>query len=83
MHGTAGSAPLLALIPMGMAVTPLVGLVYVIFFSAGVALSMFALGSGLTFALRYCGDFHAASQRILSVTFAAFSMAVGMYLLFF
>lgn len=83
IHGTAGSAPLLVLIPLGMAQSPFVGLLYVAFFSAGVGLAMVALGKGLTTILHFCGDYQAISQRVASISFATFSIVFGFYLLCF
>lgn len=83
IHGTAGSAPLLALIPLGMTESPFVGLLYVAFFSSGVGLAMVALGKGLAATFHFCGDYQAISQRVASVSFAIFSVLFGFYLLFF
>ena len=83
IHGTAGSAPLLALIPLSMTESPFVGLLYVAFFSAGVGLAMVALGKGLTATLHFCGDYQAISQRVASIGFATFSILLGFYLLYF
>ena len=83
IHGTAGSAPLLALIPLGMTESPFIGLLYVVFFSAGVGLAMVALTKGLTATFHFCGDYQAISQRVASVSFATFSILFGFYLLFF
>lgn len=44
LHGLAGSAPLLALIPMTMLQTPMLGFVYLVIFSAGVLLAMVVFG---------------------------------------
>ena len=47
IHGLAGSAPLLALIPLTNHESPWLGLSYLIFFSLGVLISMLAFGGFL------------------------------------
>ena len=47
IHGLAGSAPLLALIPLTNQVSPWLGLVYLILFCLGVLISMLAFGGFL------------------------------------
>ncbi len=51
LHGTAGSAPLLALIPVAQSASPWWGLAYLLLFSAGVLVSMLLCGGvlGLVF----------------------------------
>jgi len=51
LHGTAGSAPVLALMPLAQQATPLWGVVYLVLFSVGVLFSMllFAGVLGLCF----------------------------------
>ena len=44
LHGTAGSAPLLALIPVAQQQSPLLSMLYVLLFSLGVFLSMLVFG---------------------------------------
>jgi len=44
LHGLAGSAPLLAIIPITMLKTPLLGFVYLLVFSLGVLLAMILFG---------------------------------------
>ncbi|WP_188149424.1 urease accessory protein UreH [Teredinibacter waterburyi] len=82
IHGTAGSAPLLALIPISQLAQPQVGLVYVLFFSAGVMLSMSAMGGALAWSLRSLHRFDAIYWRALQVLMAGFSLFLGVYLAF-
>lgn len=53
LHGTAGSAPLLALLPISQAVSPWVGIAYVVVFGMGVFIAMLLFGGvlGRLFAL--------------------------------
>jgi len=44
LHGLAGTAPLLALIPMATLKSPVLGFVYLMIFSAGVLISMLLFG---------------------------------------
>lgn len=49
LHGLAGSAPLLALIPIAMSEQPLYGFMYLIIFSLGVLFAMLLFGGVLGF----------------------------------
>ena len=52
LHGLAGSAPLLALIPMATLKSPMLGFVYLLIFSVGVLLSMLLFGGLLSLFLK-------------------------------
>ena len=82
LHGTAGSAPLLALIPLSRISHPAVGLVYVLFFSAGVTIAMTSIGGAMTQVIRQIGRFDTIWQQSLQVGLALFSLILGIYLLF-
>lgn len=47
LHGTAGSAPLLALIPVAQSASPWWGMAYLLLFSTGVLISMLLCGGAL------------------------------------
>lgn len=83
VHGTAGSAPLLALIPLSQISHPVVGLVYVLFFSAGVALAMACIGGAMMHTFRQLERFDGLWQSSLQVVLALFSFLLGFYLLIF
>lgn len=72
VHGTAGSAPLLAVLPVAAAGSPWVGLAYLLIFGLGV-LAMMLLGGGLLGGLwRYLAG---RGERVLPALRAA--VAVG------
>lgn len=80
LHGTAGSAPLLALIPLSQVGHPVIGLVYVLFFSAGVGLAMACIGGAMMQTFRQLGRVDAIWQSILQTVLALFSLLLGIYL---
>lgn len=80
IHGTAGSAPLLTLIPLSQLHKPMLGLVYVVFFSGGVLIAMTGIGHSASRLFQYI----APSNRwrlTLQLILAGFSVAFGIYLL--
>ncbi len=81
LHGAAGSAPLLALIPIATQQTPAWGLAYLLLFSLGVLASMLVFG-GLLSALfaRLAGWGRGALQWTRSII-AGGSLAAGLYVL--
>ena len=81
LHGTAGSAPLLAVIPLAQLSQPLVGLVYVLFFSVGVLLAMTGLGSMVALGFRRLDGVNALWLTSLQVLLAMFSLLFGFYLI--
>lgn len=82
IHGIAGSAPLLALIPLTKVGHPMVAFVYVLLFSAGVLLAMTGLGSVLTLSIRWTSRFSYHYEAIFRALFALFTLLVGVFLLF-
>lgn len=81
VHGTAGSAPLLALIPLVKIEHPLLGMAYVLCFSAGVLLAMSCSGSLLSYSIRLSSKVSEKYQQFMRVFLAFFSILVGFYLL--
>jgi len=82
LHGTAGSAPLLALIPISQITQPIIGLVYVLFFSAGVILAMTTLGGVFAHSMRMLQRSHQSFHALIQGFMAAFSLLLGLYLAF-
>ncbi|WP_075186271.1 urease accessory protein UreH [Teredinibacter haidensis] len=80
LHGTAGSAPLLALIPISQISQPIVGVVYVLFFSVGVILAMTMLGGIFAHSLRMLDRFELPFCALIQGVMAAFSLFLGIYL---
>lgn len=81
IHGTAGSAPLLALIPLLKIEHPVVGIAYVLCFSAGVLLAMCSTGGLLNYSMRFTTRVSLQYQRFVRFILALFSIFVGVYLL--
>lgn len=80
LHGTAGSAPLLALIPLSQIDHPVAGMAYVLFFSAGVALAMVFIGGLMTLTFRQLAKFNALWLTYMQMLLALFSLLLGIYL---
>lgn len=81
LHGTAGSAPLLALLPLARLGSPWWGVLYLLVFGLGVILSMLIFGGllgGVYTLLARWGD---AVVRTLRVGVAMSSISFGVYLL--
>lgn len=53
LHGLAGSAPLLALIPLAVNQQPVIGLIYLMLFSVGVIVAMLVFGGLLSAVTNY------------------------------
>lgn len=81
VHGTAGSAPLLALIPLVNIDDPLVGMAYVLCFSAGVLAAMTASGSLLSYSIKLGNAVSRRYQSWVRAVLAIFSIMVGLFLL--
>ena len=81
VHGVAGSAPLLALIPLASVSHPLIAMLYVLLFSAGVLLAMTALGRLMMYSLQYCSQVTAHYRNAAQIMFALLSIGVGISLL--
>ncbi|MEJ2398091.1 MAG: urease accessory protein [Gammaproteobacteria bacterium] len=78
LHGTAGSAPLLAIIPVSQHAPPWVALAYLLIFSFGVLLTMLAFGGVLGTVFHWLGQ---RGQRIVpwlrgTVAFGAMGLGV-------
>jgi len=57
LHGVAGSAPLLALIPLTQISSPWLGIAYLLIFASGVLVSMMLFGGVLSGAMRWLQRF--------------------------
>lgn len=80
LHGSAGSAPLLALLPATAMQSPMWGMGYILLFCLGVLLAMCLLGHALAISLSTMHrrlNFLALLMRPL---FATFSLLLGIYL---
>lgn len=83
LHGSAGSAPLLALLPATAFSSPAWGLFYIVLFCLGVLLAMLLLGRALATSLSTMHRSMHYVAILLRPLFAAFSLGLGIYLAFF
>ena len=82
LHGTAGSAPLLALIPLAsLGHSPWLGMAYLALFSLGVLLAMFLFGGLLGSSFDWLSRRGNSALRLTRTIVAASSMIFGVYLL--
>lgn len=81
VHGTAGTAPLLAILPLSSVASPMQGISYLVLFGCGVLLSMIFFGGllGVTFGW-FARRSHSAMQ-FTRVTVAFCSVGAGICLL--
>lgn len=80
IHGTAGSAPLLAIIPITQLNQPVIGVVYVLLFSVGVALGMLILGTLLAQSFKQVGRVGALYQGLIQLGVGLFAIILGIFL---
>lgn len=83
LHGCAGSAPVLALIPAATLQSPLMGILYIVLFCVGVALSMLMLGRLLALTAIKTSHRLNVFKPWLRPIFATFPIALGIYLIAF
>ena len=81
IHGTAGAAPLLALLPIAELPSPAWILWYVFLFSCGVTLGMLTLGYGFSKAITIGQKTNHKIRQALEIAVALFAMSVGVHLL--
>jgi ABC-type nickel/cobalt efflux system permease component RcnA len=81
LHGMAGSAPLLALIPITQIASPWLGIAYLALFAIGVLLSMLLFGGLLSSAIRGLQRFSNKVITMFRIIMASGSVAFGFYLL--
>ena len=78
VHGTAGSATVLALLPIGL-LTPAQGVVYILVFSGGVLLGMMGFGHGFDRLRQAIARRGEALEKTLRGAIAALAIAMGSY----
>ncbi len=81
LHGTAGSAPLLALIPLAQLSKPAVGVFYVLFFSLGVLIAMMGFGLFISYGFKKLNQLDAFYLSLAQAGLALFSLIFGFYLI--
>lgn len=83
LHGTAGSAPLMALLPLSMLkASPWQGMAYLALFCTGVLVAMLIFGGVLGSALNWLARFGSRAIDFLRGGMAVGSIGVGGHLLF-
>jgi nickel/cobalt exporter len=83
LHGCAGSAPVLALIPIATLQSPMMGVAYILLFCVGVSFSMLILGRLLALTATKSNNRLETIKHWLRPTFATFPIALGIYLIAF
>jgi ABC-type nickel/cobalt efflux system permease component RcnA len=81
LHGMAGSAPLLALIPLTQIASSWLGIAYLGIFAIGVLLSMLLFGGLLSGAVCWLQGFGNNVITLFRITVASGSVAFGVYML--
>jgi sulfite exporter TauE/SafE len=81
LHGTAGSAPLLALLPLAKLGSPWIGLAYLLLFGLGVLASMLVFGGLLGGVFSWLSHWGDLIVRRVRMTVALGSIGFGGYLL--
>ncbi len=80
VHGCAGSAPVLALLPAATLQSPITGFIYVLLFCFGVAFSMLFLGRILALTAKSTTDRSDTFLHWLRCIFATLPIVLGVYL---
>jgi cytochrome c biogenesis protein CcdA len=80
LHGTAGSAPLLALLPLAQTGSPWLGLGYIVLFSIGVLVAMIVFGGLLGLLFEYLQRRGDLLLRVLRTLVGLGSIGFGVYL---
>lgn len=81
VHGSAGSAPLLALIPAASFSSPAWGMLHVLLFNSGLLMAMLAVGAALRRGLAVAAHRNGRLQLSLQGALAAFAVGFGCFLL--
>jgi ABC-type nickel/cobalt efflux system permease component RcnA len=82
LHGTAGSAPLLALIPLAnLGDSPWLGMAYLLLFSCGVLVSMLIFGGLLGSTVNWLSRWGDRTVQLLRTSVAISSIGFGAFLL--
>lgn len=81
VHGSAGSAPLLALIPAANFASPTLGLLHVLLFNLGLLVAMMLVGAALRKGMAVAARQKGRWQLSLQGGLATFAMGFGVFLL--
>lgn len=81
IHGSAGSAPLLAVIPMLGYASPLLGMLHVLLFNLGLLLAMMAVGAAIARGVASVTGHKPRLHLSFQAAMAMFASGVGIFLL--
>ncbi len=81
LHGTAGSAPLLVLIPLAKLGSPVYGIAYLVVFSAGVFVTMIIFGGFIGGIYQWLSKLGIGFVKSLRLIIATSSIIFGAYLI--
>lgn len=81
LHGAAGSAPLLVLIPIAKLATPVYGIIYLLVFSIAVIIAMIVFGGLLGKLYQWLSNYGAQTIKYLRISIASGAIVVGGLLL--
>jgi ABC-type nickel/cobalt efflux system permease component RcnA len=81
LHGAAGSAPLLVLIPLAKLTSPVYGVIYLLCFSGGVLICMAIFGGMIDKLYRWLAMRGNDTVKILRFTIASSAIVFGGFLL--
>lgn len=82
LHGIAGSAPLLALLPMTKAGSTWLAMSYIIFFSIGVLIAMLLFGGMISVVFQWLQKYSTSLLNWLRGLTGVVSLSLGSYLLY-
>lgn len=81
VHGSAGSAPLLAVIPAAGMASPELGMLHILLFNVGLILAMAGVGTALKTGLSAAGRHHRTLQLSMQSALGVFATGFGVFLL--
>lgn len=81
LHGMAGSAPLLAILPLATQTSPWYGMAYLLMFCVGVLLAMLVFGGALGSVFGWLNRMGQTAFRLVRASVALGTIAIGGYLI--
>ena len=81
LHGMAGSAPLLAILPLATQTSPWYGMAYLLMFCVGVLLAMLVFGGALGSVFGWLSRMGQTALRLVRASVALGAMSIGGYLI--
>jgi len=81
LHGMAGSAPLLAILPLATQTSPWYGMAYLLMFCVGVLLAMLVFGGALGSVFGWLNHMGSTAVRLVRASVALGAITLGAYLI--